>query len=445
MVQSCYEGCIQNEIIALQERHIMEVPETDDINELTYKVGREFVDSLPRKYFTMASEHEVIEHASQDKKERVRKAFANLKATGYQSYYEKVKAFIKFEKADDDPFDDPVDKAPRLIQHRAYEYCSLIARFLLPIEKYVWAVGSNWKKAPVKARIFAKSLNSFQRAERIVAMNRWSDTRYYLLDHSRFDAHLTLAKLDGIEFAVYRKWLQHPLFETLLRAQYINIGTTRGGIKYKSVGRKMSGEYNTSLGDSLVNYALLWYWTRGTGAEILVDGDDSVVAISRSREHLLDHGFFEKVGMKTKVEIADSVELVDFCQCRPVEYKPGSWRLVRNPWRVFNRSPYTIRNYPNPSAYMDWLMSVGRGELAMNLGIPVLQAYAWMLVRRAAGGQVKTAALREVMQRRDRFTEQQILNNQPVEISPTARASFALAFDISIAEQRRLEDIFSSA
>lgn len=445
--QSCYHGCVQNERIALLERHIMEVKHTDRTEKLSKEVGRWFLARVPNISTGVLSDEEVVQHASQDKRKRVAQALSWVRRFGYSCEYAKVRAFIKFEKALYDLLDHPFWKAPRLIQHRAYEYCALLAKFLIPIERLVWEWGQDLRRCGVEGRLFAKRLNTFERARRIVAMNRWSDTVFVLLDHSRFDAHLTLDKLDNIEFPIYRKLCAHPMLRLLLDEQRINRGCTRGGIKYLSVGRKMSGEYNTSLGDSLVNAAMLQYWTKDIEAEVFVDGDDSVVACSRADLQKLDFDFFTHIGMSTKVAYAYALEEVEFCQCRPVEIRTGVWRMVRNPQRVISRAPYTIRKYVGRKPYLDWLLAVGMGEFAQVVGVPVLQSFSLMLWRWAAneGATLRKSQLQEVLMRRDCFDVEIIRRTKPVQPTSECRASFAIAWDIPVQEQLELERYFDNA
>lgn len=426
---ACFAGCLVNEIVALRERHLMAVPVSKEIETATKAVGKFICKRLPRLRIKCASEEFVLRNKPSHTRKRTIAAFAKLRRDGFNHNMARVNAFIKFEKYAD-TLDDPlVDKAPRMIQYRSYPYCALISRFLLPLELKIWEWDDKCSPAPVSERVFSKHMNSFHIAERLRSMDRYGDTMFILLDHSRFDAHIRRDMLMNVEFRIYKQVIRDQLFFQLIDMQLDNVCYTRNGIKYKCPGRKMSGEYNTSLGDSLINWAMLEYWLRDIPHQVLVNGDDSVVAIPSSRFLNLDKGFFQSVGLVTKIETTHLFEHVEFCQCRPVEVCPGLWRMVRNPRRVLSRAGITIRSLQG-KARDDWLHCVGMGEVACNSGVPVLQSLGVALMKR---GRFRRAFYDEIMARRlDEYR-----GVSP--ISECARASFSIAWGIPICEQLLLE------
>lgn len=435
-VCSNFHGCLQNELTSLRERHLVQVDEPNA--ELLAAVSAWWLAKVPPMRLGMMSEKDVIKHKPPQLKKRTEQAFENIKQEGgVDSRGKQVTGFIKNEKAIDDEFEKPmIEAAPRLIQHRSNEYCARISQWLIPVEIRVWNWNASMERCPVRERIFAKSLNSFQRATRIVAMwKKFSDPIALLLDHSRFDAHLTLPLLERLEFDLYRKWIKDHRFHDLLEAQKKNRGKTRNGIIYKCPGRKMSGEYNTSLGDSLINAAMLLYWVRNVASETLIDGDDSVIVLERKDWKKLDPRFFGDMGMTTKVEYAEELEKIEFCQCRPVQISKGVWRMIRNPARVLSRTTFTEKKFLHERAWRDWITAVGVGELACNQGVPVLQHWAMQMIL-AADGRRKEKMINEILRRRD---EPKLWH--PVVVDPIARESFERAWDWPIAEQLRFEKV----
>jgi len=409
----------------------MEVPIAED--GMVQKTWNYILGKLPKFNISKFNAEQLLAGKAQSQRKRVARALDNLKRFGWSMNDAVVRMFIKFEKAPDDPSDPPEGKAPRCIQHRSYEYTTRLAQYLMPLEHKVWNWNRDFKKAPVEERFFAKKLNSFERARRIVAMDRFPNTVFLLLDHSRFDAHLTLDKL-GMEFAFYRRFIKSSEFDALLDCQVKNICYGRSGIKYLSLGRKMSGEYNTSLGDSLINMFMLAYWIREIDGELFVDGDDSVVAIDSSSIRKLDFNYWKRMGMNTKIEQTALLEEVEFCQCRPVKLS-GGYRMVRNPDRVMSRSPYTIHTFNDSNSYRKWLASVAAGEYACNEGVPILQEYAFALGR-AAGVEHTKGMLGEVLARRpgEHFHG---YNKRPISLE--TRRSFHLAWGISPTVQLDIE------
>jgi len=435
---ACYYGCVRNELKALVDRHLMAIKETEETRNLVRIIGKWFIKQVPDLRTAKWDEKKVVAHKSPSQRKRVLKAFDNLREHGWSWERSKdviLRAFTKFEKMEKTA--DVEDKAPRMIQHRSYEFCARLAQYIMPMEEHIWHWDSDFRRAPVEKRVFAKRLNSFQRAERLKYMfEQFEDPAAIPLDFSRLDAHLLWHVMDSLEFPVYRKMNRSGELAVMLDCMKMNRGVTRNGIFYRAKGRKASGELITSLGDSLCVLALLLYWLRALKKEILVDGDDCVIVVSRKSIPLIDMDFFSKVGFKAKIEKpVYQLEEVDFCQCRPVEVSEDRWRMVRNPWRVFSRTCVSEQKLDGASRD-DWVASVGLGELACNMGVPVMQAFALKLMKQ---GKVRPHFVEKVLFRRPGETK------KPVEIPITsnARVSFALAWGIWPSEQLYLEQIFS--
>lgn len=433
---SCYSGCIKNEVKALYDRHIMKVPESVDIILKVRNIGKWFVKQLPDLHTGMWDELKVLQHKAQSQRKRVERAFQNLRENGWLMTKDAIlRAFIKFEKAE--KTSDIRQKAPRLIQHRSYEFCARLAQYIMPMEEHIWHWDINFKRSPISERVFAKRMNSFQRAKRLRTMfERFKDPVIIDLDYSRLDAHLLLHVLESIEFATYRRFNGCGELDALLRCMRHNVGFTRNGIRYTAKGRKASGEYVTSLGDSLINFCFLKFWTRVLSkVELLVDGDDSVIMLERDELHLLDEDFFTSIGFTVKTGVTRVFEETDFCQCRPVEVAPGKWRMVRNPWRVMSRTAVSDQHFIG-QAKDDWVASVGMGELACNMGVPILQNYAMRLMTQ---GKARPKFVDKVLERRPGESKRPC----PKPILSCARVSFALAWNVWPSEQEELEQTFS--
>lgn len=423
-----YFGCICNELVALHNRHLIQkvVATPDCVGE----VSKYWLSLLPKRKFGMATEREVIEHAKPSRRQRVRRAFEDLAKEGLTERDSRIRSFVKHEKGELDLSDPPENKAPRLIQYRSFKFTSYLKRHLLPIEDFIFRLGervpgvitANSKRIE---RLFSKGMDSWQVGNWI--NHAWHEFHHPvadLWDVSRMDAHMGPQVRERIEFATYRHY--GLSINECLDSMRRNKCKTRNGIRYRSNYTMCSGEACTSLGDSIVMCAVLQYMYRNIHRRILVNGDDCIVI--RERSDVVEP-CFEQCGFPIKHEVADTIEHVEFCQCRPVRCL-GRYRMVRNPMRVLTRAIHTIKDFIGDVAYGDWLSSVGMGELACNNGVPVLQAFAEYLIKFGAF--------------RQKFYDDYMKFRGDVktirsEITDDARIDFAVAWGIMPDDQRSLE------
>lgn len=378
----------------------------------------------------------VIARRSARLKRRYEQAYADLARWGLHPGDAKVRAFVKFEKA---PLADLAAGTPRLIQYRSPKYTAAIARYLMPVEDWLFKLGPDGPTSDTAERVFAKGLNTWQLGERMAATRRWGDaTRWVLLDHSRFDAHVHANYIRHGEEPVYR-WLVGDGVKPLMRQQVRNIATTHNGLRYTCRGKKMSGEYNTSLGDSLINWALLLSFVGEVDADIVINGDDSVISVHKDDLGRLDFDWFRKNGWTTKTEVVDCLEHVQFCQANPVEIRTGEWRMVRQPVRAWSRMAYSVKNYRGTGWYR-YIRAIGEAELACSDGVPIMQALATCYVRHGGSHQ---ALLLEGEPVGYRARLEPCTRPEPKEPTIEARASFARAFGIQPSEQRAYEALLS--
>lgn len=212
-------------------------------------------------------------------------------------------------------------KENRTIQYRGVAFNAAVSRYLHVVEhRLMHCVGTNRSGVP----FCAKGRTVQQRAVQLLAMGQGFEKPWYIsLDHSRFDAHVNVNLLKA-EHSVYN-WCASYSRElaSLLKKQLYNVGYTRGGIKYSAKGKRMSGDVNTSLGNTVLNYAMLSSYLElsGVKGEILLDGDDSVLIVeSHDRHKLLNVDvFMHRLGMKTIVEgETGDITQVEFCQAKVV-------------------------------------------------------------------------------------------------------------------------------
>jgi len=189
-------------------------------------------------------------------------AFKSLETSklGYKDY--RAKVFVKFEKTNFTAKKNPV---PRAINPRDPRYHVLLSLYLKRIEKlvfkhldYLWMCPYGGVKKTVM-----KGLNAIERAKAIHdKWRRFTNPVAIGVDASRFDQHVSV---DALEF-------EHKIYETyfvgkhkdalakLLSKQLSNqlIGRTQDGkLACRIDGKRMSGDVNTSLGNTLLMCAMM--------------------------------------------------------------------------------------------------------------------------------------------------------------------------------------------
>lgn len=372
---SAYHGCVQNELVALHNRHLVRRVEPDIFTVRAIAVNwlRQLPNWLGVAPFT---EEMVIENTTPSKRQRVAQAFEDYRLYGYRQRDRVIKMFVKHEKAEDGLDEPPESKDPRAIQYRSFLHTSLFKKHLMPIEHRLWKLGQNLEeRAPLCERIFSKNLNPLSIANNLrYGWEQFSEPVADLWDVSRMDAHMGKLVRELIEFPTYRS--NSPGIEPFLRTMRNNRCISKSGIKYNMEYTMCSGEACTSSGDSIVMAAVLKYVYRNTRAHILVCGDDSVVI--RESGFVPDLSIFEGAGLPVKFEQAALFEHVEFCQTRPV-CVDGVWTMARNPLRVLSRAGDCIHNFQTDQAYGDWMAAVGVGELASGAGTPIIQELALRL------------------------------------------------------------------
>jgi len=423
--QGTYAACWKNELVALQRRHLLNEGEPHR-DKLDRCIG---ISRLLAGHFSIErpkTQAEVVEHkGSPAARRRYERAFRHVNAHGWSPNMARVAAFVKVEKWQQDFLDL---KPPRLIQYRSYEYCAELSRYLLAIEEQLWA----FKEKGLCP--FAKHMNSFRTAETIVSMAAdFEDPVFVLADHSKFDSCVTRPWI-WLEHQFYMGLLPSDQLNMLMEMQYFNRCVTKHGIRYECEGRKMSGEYNTSLGDTLINYCILKDVFRHTRHRVLLNGDDSVIVLERSCLGRIDLSveMWAGYGFKTGWKVVDTIEEVEFCQCSPIQIRPSVWRMVREPKRAISRSLISSKRYQG-QAWYSLVAAMGHSEMACGDGVPMMQSWGRALLRAAKGAKPLAGEIAR------RARHERSLNPESKPIHEVARISFEAAFGIGKDEQLAFE------
>nr|WDS50672.1 MAG: nonstructural protein [Riboviria sp.] len=423
---------------ALHLRHLLETPDAqaEALRYGTRKMWRKL--AIYNTTIARTTPENVIAHKTGKLKRRYELAFLALRTKGWQRRYGNVSMFLKHDK---DLEWTITDKVPRCVQHRHPCYTAKLATWLYPIEQYIFR-GSRLQRK-IETAVFAKSHDSFMKAQRLLAMRRWADDTLFIeLDHSRWDAHMSIKMLQKEHLTYLKLASNDPELRELLDMQIINRARSHNGTRYISAGKRMSGDLNTGLGNSIMNYVVLLWATRkipSDAYEIYLDGDDSVIAMNRHYRHLLDTDF-AKIGMTTKIEQEQTLlQRVGFCQSKPIRTGAGI-RMVREPVRAITRMMFSPQKY-NDSGWYRYMRGVAECERNCNRGVPIMQVLADTLLKQLP----TTKALDADVMPEDYLLRMKLERDPgPVEVTNDARFDFYLAFGLSADEQRYYERVISN-
>lgn len=424
---SVHRSCLCNELVSLHNRHLIDrtTPDYDPryIKDSTKHILVELDVAMgnvePIRLW------DVVKSYSGAKRRTYARAYQDILDNGFNiEQSSRVKMFVKPDKYDGTAI---YDKAPRAIQYRHPTFNLMLARYLKPIEHKLYEQtdeeGFQW---------CAKGKNTYQRAEMIISASECFDSPgFLLLDHSKFDSSVTVDHLK-LMANKYVKWAGSKLLAELLKRQLKNKGVTKNGIRYRVTGTKMSGDFNTALDNSFLNYLVLRSWCDGLKikAKYIIDGDDSVLVCDRRDvKTLMSHfNHFSRFGFKTECQIVYELSEVEFCRSHIIDAQQPI--MAREPRRALSNMCFGLKRYTG-RARLRYLAGNALGEMHRSSGCPILFTTA-LEIYLACGPEV-------LMDTEDRYKLE--LNRVDELIFPTdeIREGYSVAYGISPADQVAIE------
>jgi len=258
---------------------------------------------------------------------RYNKAYNDL----YNNRYDlrdisRMSAFIKTEKYNDDT------KSPRFIMGRDPRFNILYALFTTPMEE-----------AFTKLPQVAKGKNFLQRGEQFSKLvGGW----YLENDFSKFEGSQRIEVL-AYELRLFAKLLppnEFEKFRAVWLEKLLKRGYTKNGIKFDFLGCRGSGDMDTGLGNTLLNYITMKYFLVKNGVppnRFIVDGDDGVAGVPSGKEEYINT--FSFFGFDAKLILKRDYHDVDFCS-RSTQRKGGIHQHFLLFW--VRRKAYTKARLP---------------------------------------------------------------------------------------------------
>lgn len=353
----------------------------------------------------------------------------------------RIKCFLKMEKASREK--DSTRKAPRAIQYRGPRYNLMIGRYLFPFEESFYAAFSVLNQTGCHT---SKGLNPDARAALLVDLwGQKASPRAICLDYSRFDAHIDTVALRA-EHAVYNEMFKDRLLAWLLQMQLRNSGVSQFGSKYRRRGGRMSGDVNTALGNTIINFIVLRAATHGFNTTFVCEGDDAIIFGEAGEIELLQEVLCERMaanGFEIEYQVAERVEQLDYCSSKPIEVSPGNFRSARN-WPKPLVSDWSSIHLLPREVIPARARTTAVCYSLLYSGLPVYSAIAeYMLSHSPLIGPatMHPHELKELWNKYSKPWMKHAIDQSTgmSAVTPTARDSFFAAFDISPQHQVSIE------
>lgn len=376
-----------------------------------------------------------------------------------------LKHFIKAEKW---VVWEDTTKAPRNILYRRERYTIELAKFLVPFERkaYLFFQGQHaWLHT-------SKGMSPHRRAQYLSRLwARIGSAAALCLDFSGFDGTVSEELLE-VEHRYYELAFRDRYLSWLLRQQRVMKGKGRWGTRFSRIGGRASGDYNTALGNTLINLSVQHYVVElfrerfpEFEAQVCVEGDDGVIImssewLSRFEGHAVTVA--AGLGLKMVATQAHCLEQLEYCSSRVLEIDPGVYTSVRTIPKAFSSDLWSVS--PVIGRGIDLVARSQAVSAALSYaGIPVYQSFGqWMLSHTASQREALTT--KDERRRRERVLEhvadqlgahECLTGSLPTRIadlraglsppvSTTARASFALMTGLLPSHQLQIEADFDS-
>lgn len=360
---------VQAERASLVGRHLCERPIP---TRESYSVLKSVLDRLPVPVMCRWSPQQVIDSRASLRKRRYARGFQQLYARGLRHKHSNVTMMLKREFASVDKL---AVKEDRAIQYRSPIYNAALSRYLVPFEH--WFLGCT-DSANRGFPIVLKGVNMTAMANLVWAAWRMvEEPMAILLDHARFDSSITTGHLNTEHEFYMRAFPGDKRLKQLLWWQRKNRGRTLGGIRYKVTGKRMSGDVNTGLGNSAINYALMR--ALFPDAIIFVNGDDTIVILTKCP---IDDGALvdkcAEFGFNTDVQYAWRYQDIDFCQVKLAMLSTGP-EFLPNPHKLLENLVITPNRVPD-SQKLGLLRMKAISAYMLYYNLPGIDNWLWELI-----------------------------------------------------------------
>lgn len=190
-------------------------------------------------------------------------------------------------------------------------------------------------------------------------------------DHTTFDAHITpeLLKLTHKFYAAC--YNNNSELRRLSKRTIINKCRSRHGDKYTVKGSRMSGDVDTSFGNSIINIAILseLLFRLGLKGEFIVNGDDFILFTNKPVNIKMAEAILRTMNMETKMkESTLNIHNVEFCQTKLVLTAEGRYTTMKHIRKTIEKFGMTFVSTRN---YWIYVLENAHGMWMMNKTTPL--------------------------------------------------------------------------
>lgn len=145
----------------------------------------------------------------------------------------------------------------------------------------------------------------------------------------------------------------------------------------------MSGDVDTSIGNSLINYAIFCEVIERQGFKrkeysVIVNGDDSLIFSRRKINVEKLKSDLRTLNMETKIaKQTENIHLAEFCQTKMVLTSDGRYTMMYNPKKML--STFGM-HYKHMRLDQEFLYQMAHGMVMMHKNTPL--HYYWDIIRR---------------------------------------------------------------
>lgn len=215
---------------------------------------------------------------------------------------------------------------------------------------------------------------------RVAGMDSRKWKYVYATDYTNYEKHFTPLVMRSIEFPMYERLLTPALATDDMKFLFSiltgkNKLRTRSGQKATVVGRRMSGEMNTSLGNSWANFILCAFVMAQKGLDLddfdgIFEGDDGLICSNVE----LTSADFRACGFDIKIERVRKPSEASFCGLIFAD----SGQTVRDPVRFFQKFGWVNTQIHSGQRVLDALMRAkALSALYETPACPIVSAAAW--------------------------------------------------------------------
>jgi hypothetical protein len=204
-------------------------------------------------------------------------------------------------------------------------------------------------------------------------------------DYTAFESHFTESLLTICEFRLYSYMTRHlPTHVQFMRDLLVLTGKNAvyfRDVKCEIKARRMSGEMNTSLGNSFANLMLFFYVHRNNAfCDAIVEGDDCIgayVGTTPTKEQ------YAELGLTVKIETPNLFSEASFCG----QIFTDDYDVITDPHKIIVKTGWINANYLNSKLKkkMELLRCRAMSILSMYPACPIVTAFGSYLLRVTTG------------------------------------------------------------